>query len=314
MSQLNDCMLAAVGATSESQLNDGLRAHYLANGATGANGFALQDLEWEFLVANGATPGEINDMWAEVLPPVVGFSAQLNDMLIVFWCSGGTFAPPAPPAFVGPIPDQTAFEQITTTLDCKPYFSTGGYISSWSLINAPTWATITAAGILRMSPGIGDADHVGIQVQGNNATGPAATSNAFNIATPANVAITFNPLSQYGEQGQNVVFSVAATAATGYQWQKDGVDIPGAASFVLTVPVDQVDDLAKYKCRVIGHGGITADTTEAELICMQRYNNLADGSGSDPLSVSVGNGNHTLSMSGTGETHLAEETANVEDL
>jgi len=312
MSQLNDCMLAAVGATGEGQLNDGLRAHYLANGATGTIGDSLQDLEYEFLVANGATPADINDMWAQVLPPVVGFSAQLNDMLLPFWCAGGTFAPPDQPEFVGPIPNQTAFEEAVTTLDCKPYFSTGGFISQWSLIGAPAWITINQSGILRMAPGAGELDEIGLIVVGNNATGPAAQSNAFDVLTPANVAVTFDPKNQFGEIGSEVSFVCQATTATGYQWYKNGQPIVGATGFVYkTPPIVQGDNANEYFCKVEGQGGVSKDTQIARLTTMQKYNNLADGSGVASLVVTLAAGTYTLSMSGSGLTKLYEVTASV---
>ena len=316
MSQLNDCMLAAVTAsTGLTDLNDGLRAHYLLNGATGNLGDQLQDLEYEFLKNNGAVGAfgdHINDLWAEVLPTAVGFQDQLNDMLIVFWCQGGTFAPPDPPAFSGPIPDQVAFEEAVTTLDCRQFFDTGGYISQWSLLNAPAWVTIGQySGVLRMAPGFGEADAAGVIVVGTNVTGPPAQSNAFDITTPANVAVTFNPQSQFVEIGSSVTFSVGATEATGYQWYKGSSPIVGATSFSYTTPpITQTDDLSQYYCVVEGQGGVSRETTPAVVTAMQKFVNRELG-GPAVVQITLATGVYTLSMLGSGLTTIKGITATI---
>lgn len=79
MSQLNDAIHDVVG----SQLNDGLVAHYQANGASAND---LQGAESQFLIAAGAFPATLPDMWSELLGP-----GQLNDLLLPFWEAGGTF-------------------------------------------------------------------------------------------------------------------------------------------------------------------------------------------------------------------------------
>ena len=322
MSQLNDCMLAAVGVTSESQLNDGLRAHYLANGATGGNGFQLQDLEYEFLQANGATATEINDMWLQILPPVVGFIGSLNDMQLVFWCSGGTFAPPAPPAFNAnpagqdPFPSEfSATEETSFSFDCRPYFADGGFISSWSLSgDVPAWMTISSSGIIRGTPPEGDRDYTGIVVSGNNATGPAASSPSTPVVTPANVIITFSPNAQFVEVNRATRFACQAENATGYQWYKNGDPIAGATNFVYTTPlVTQADDNSTYYCEVAGIGGVTKNTTPAKLTAMQRYENLSNG-GQALVIMTLAAGPYTLSMLGSGLTTIRGLTATITGL
>ena len=316
MSQLNDCIVAATGNTD---INDGLRAHYLANGATGGDGLQLNDLEYQFLVANGATPSDINDMWKQILPPVVGFDGQLNDMLLPFWCAGGTFAPPAPPAFnanpVGEDPWPASFEATEEAFfqfDCKPYWEGGGYISQWSLSgDVPAWMTITASGIIRGTPPQGDGDYTGIIVTGTNATGPAASSPSTPVNTPANVLITFNPQSQFVEIGSMVTFSAAASDASGYQWYRNGVAIPGATSFAYTTPaIAQSDDLAEYFCRIEGIGGVTRDTTPAVVTAMETFNNREIG-GAAVVQITLAAGTYTLSMLGSGLTTIREISATI---
>lgn len=312
MSQLNDAILAAVKATGADQINDGLVRHYQANGAISNS---LNDAEYEFLVANGATPAiHVQDMWKELLPAAVGFDGQLNDMLLPFWLAGGTFSPPAPPSFdpTGWPASFEATEETPFTFDCKPYWSGGGFISIWTLSgDVPSWMTIGADGIIRGTPPLGDGNYGNVTVTGNNATGPAASATPIPVNTPANVTITFDPQPQFGEIGQAVTFAAAADNATGYQWYKNGSPIPGATSMVYTTPaVTQADNDAEYFCRIAGTG-ISKDTQKSSIKCMQTYNNIADGSGTVVRQITLAVGLYTLSMSGSGFVELSEVTASI---
>jgi hypothetical protein len=57
----------------------------------GGSGNTLNDRIRNMLIFQGATPGHVNDMWAQVLA-LNGFGGSLNDQLLEFWESGGTFA------------------------------------------------------------------------------------------------------------------------------------------------------------------------------------------------------------------------------
>lgn len=80
--QINDCILAAIGP---GQINDRLLLYYQANGATSDD---INDAEREFLVAQGADIGNVNDMWFQFLRSI-GYIGALTDMLYRFWCIGG---------------------------------------------------------------------------------------------------------------------------------------------------------------------------------------------------------------------------------
>ncbi len=71
-------------------------------------------------------------------------------------------------------------------------------------------------------------------------------------------AITTQPASQTVEVGQTATFTVAGTgtAPLNYQWQKNGVDIPGAdgASY-MTPPATLPDNGAVFRCIVTNPGG-----------------------------------------------------------
>lgn len=78
--QLNDCMVKALG---DGQINDLLATYFgmVANES-------LNDAEYRWLVAQGAAPAQINDMWFEFLTGK-GYKGALNDMLYQFWCVDG---------------------------------------------------------------------------------------------------------------------------------------------------------------------------------------------------------------------------------
>lgn len=89
MSQINDCVLAAITAGGYGeQYNDGLLAWAQANGATADQ---LNDAMLQVALANGGTTGQLNDAWFEALRSQ-GLTGALNDMLWEFWCVlGGVF-------------------------------------------------------------------------------------------------------------------------------------------------------------------------------------------------------------------------------
>lgn len=81
MSTLNDEILRATGGPT---VNDGLRAFFLANGATAGT---LNDLERQYLKVvfpAGAAAASNNDLWMGYLA-TLGHTGALNDRLLQFW-------------------------------------------------------------------------------------------------------------------------------------------------------------------------------------------------------------------------------------
>ncbi len=72
--------------------------------------------------------------------------------------------------------------------------------------------------------------------------------------------ITQQPQSADVCQGSSVTFSVTATGATGYQWRKDGVDIPGATQSSYTISSVTSSDVGNYDCVVSNDcGSVTSN-------------------------------------------------------
>jgi hypothetical protein len=67
-------------------------------------------------------------------------------------------------------------------------------------------------------------------------------------------------------EGDNVSFSVSATGDTPlyYQWQKDGIDIPGATESAFSISSITADTAGNYRCIVTNSGG--ADTSEIKVL------------------------------------------------
>jgi sugar lactone lactonase YvrE len=97
---------------------------------------------------------------------------------------------------------------------------------------------------------------------------PAAGDGTSGGSTPAppaatGPAIVTQPVSQSVVAGQAATFSVEAAAgtATGYQWQRDGKDIPGATGLTYTLANPQaVDNGSKFTAVVTGASGKTTSS------------------------------------------------------
>ena len=95
---------------------------------------------------------------------------------------------------------------------------------------------------------------------GGGGTGTPAPAGTAPPPAAAGPAITTQPVSQSVVAGQAVTFSVAADGtATGYQWQRDGKDIPGATGLTYTLANPQAaDNGSKFTAVATGTRGSTA--------------------------------------------------------
>ncbi len=76
-------------------------------------------------------------------------------------------------------------------------------------------------------------------------------------------AITQQPTGQTVNEGGTLTLSVLATNATGYQWKKDGEDIPSATSATYTKQSVVPSDAGSYTCVVSGEAGTSVTSDEA---------------------------------------------------
>jgi Immunoglobulin domain/Immunoglobulin I-set domain len=82
---------------------------------------------------------------------------------------------------------------------------------------------------------------------------------ASNVRIPPGIlpVITGQPQSRTGVVGDTILFSVAASGSQplSYQWQKDGVDLPGQTATTLTLINVQTSDMGVYTVHVFNDAG-----------------------------------------------------------
>jgi hypothetical protein len=79
-----------------------------------------------------------------------------------------------------------------------------------------------------------------------------------NVGTPGPSTpptITLQPVSVTVTAGANAIFTVAATGATSYQWQKDGANVSGATSSALSLSNVQAANAGSYRVVVSNSAG-----------------------------------------------------------
>ncbi|MDZ4290107.1 MAG: hypothetical protein U0984_19225, partial [Prosthecobacter sp.] len=86
---------------------------------------------------------------------------------------------------------------------------------------------------------------------------------AFSVSTPP--AITTQPANQTVTIGQTATFTVAATGSPTYQWQKNGVVIPGATGASYTTPSTVLADNGALFSVVVSNSGGSVTSGNATL-------------------------------------------------
>ncbi|CAG1001504.1 Endoglucanase C [Methanosarcinales archaeon] len=89
-----------------------------------------------------------------------------------------------------------------------------------------------------------------------NTLSPIAPEDSNTYVEPP--VITIQPVNQNVKEGRNATFSVVATGASplSYQWQKNGIDIPGATDAMFTTSATTISDNgSNYRVNVINPAG-----------------------------------------------------------
>ncbi len=103
--------------------------------------------------------------------------------------------------------------------------------------------------------------------------------------------ISAQPQAQAAAAGGTAVFSVSATDATGYQWQRNGVNIAGATSATFTLPNIQSANAGNYTCIITNTDGLSTSAPAALTVAptVSRLSNLSvrstAGTGANTLIV-----------------------------
>ncbi|MBL9186932.1 MAG: immunoglobulin domain-containing protein [Opitutaceae bacterium] len=126
-------------------------------------------------------------------------------------------------------------------------------------------------------------------------------------ATPT---INSQPRAQAVGIGGTAVFSVNATNATSYNWQRNGVTITGATNTTLTLANAQSADTGTYTCLVGNAGGVVSSAPAALTVAntVSRLNNLSvrstAGTGANTLIVGLttAGGTKDILLRGIGPT------------
>jgi hypothetical protein len=129
-------------------------------------------------------------------------------------------------------------------------------------------------------------------------TGPStAYSNIVTITVNQPVNITTQPVGQNVCPGANVTFTVVASNATGYQWRKDGVDIPGATSASYTINNVSAANAGNYTVVVSGNTPCPPVTSNIAALTLKPATAIT----TQPVSQSICiGGSVTFNVSATG--------------
>jgi putative cofactor-binding repeat protein len=135
------------------------------------------------------------------------------------------------------------------------------------------------------------------------ATGPATSySNIVSIVVSQQVSITTQPQSQTVCTGNNVSFSVVATNAASYQWQKNGTNIPGATGSTYTINNVALSDAGNYTVIVNASSPCTGLTSATAVLTVNQSVVITN----HPASIAVcagSNASFTVTATGTGLTY-----------
>ncbi|EFC2727582.1 phage tail protein [Escherichia coli] len=193
-------------------------------------------MDLQYAIINGKDVDTVYCEWLARVKPFSMLNAKLKDAI-------------KPPSITQQPTNQTVNEGGTLTLSVVATNTTGyQWKKDGEDITSATSATYT-----KQSVEPSDAGSYTCVVSGE--AGTSVTSDAATVTVNALPVITQQPSSQTVNEGGNINLEVTATGATGYQWKKDGSDIPTATDATYSKSGALPADAGSYTCVVTGAGG-----------------------------------------------------------
>lgn len=193
-------------------------------------------MDLQYAIINGKDVETVYCEWLARVKPFSMLNAKLKDAI-------------KPPAITQQPTNQTVNEGGTLNLSILATNATGyQWKKDGENISSATSATYTKQSVVPADAGLYTC-----VVSGEGGTN--VTSDAATVTVNALPVITQQPSSQTINEGGNINLSVTATGATGYQWKKDGSDIPSATNATYSKSGALPADAGSYTCVVTGAGG-----------------------------------------------------------
>ena len=193
-------------------------------------------MDLQYAIINGKDVDTVYCEWLARVKPFSMLNAKLKDAI-------------KPPAITQQPTGQTVNEGGTLTLTILATNATGyQWRKDGEDIPSANSATYT-----KQSVAPSDAGSYTCVVSGEGGT--SVTSDAATVTVNALPVITKQPSNQTINEGGNINLAVTATGATGYQWKKDGSDIPSATNDTYSKSGALPADAGSYTCVVTGAGG-----------------------------------------------------------
>lgn len=193
-------------------------------------------MDLQYAIINGKDVDTIYCEWLARVKPFSMLNAKLKDAI-------------KPPAITQQPTGQTVNEGDTLTLSILATNATG---YQWKK-DGEDIPSANSATYTKQSVAPSDAGSYTCVVSGE--AGTSVTSDAATVTVNALPVITQQPSSQTINEGGNISLEVTATGAMGYQWKKDGSDIPSATNATYSKSGALPTDAGSYTCVVTGAGG-----------------------------------------------------------
>jgi hypothetical protein len=193
-------------------------------------------MDLQYAIINGKDVDTVYCEWLARVKPFSMLNAKLKDAI-------------KPPSITQQPTNQTVNEGGTLTLIVIATNATG---YQWKK-DGEDIPSANSATYTKQSVAPSDAGSYTCVVSGEGGT--SVTSDAATVTVNALPVITQQPSSQTINEGGNISLEVTATGATGYQWKKDGSDIPSATNATYSKSGALPADAGSYTCVVTGAGG-----------------------------------------------------------